>query len=246
MARLLNPVEYSVFEEVSMNIDNYEYMKSLLTIMSPNHAVFKKNMTLTHLCVYSENTRVIRLVLDEGGDPNSNDMNNITPTDLCQILAKPVYLQLMCSKGGKLKKIQYLEKKIKCMQSPFEPKQVKFGFFRQGAFPYAFNYQNVLLEKTDKNTPCWTKMHCVVNLEKFKIISSRVSVYEVEEKTIYVNVSSEESKLNFTCSVSNSTYLRTYKLNDEVLFHCRYDPEDMQIHYANMSSTLTTWTFYDH
>jgi hypothetical protein len=128
-----------------------------------------------------------------------------------------------------------------------EQKTVKFGPLGRGALPYAFNYQNVVLEKSNKGTPCQAKLHCIVNPEKLVIpTGSIVSVFKAEDKSIYVNASSEESKLDFTCNIDHNTYIQTYRLNGVILFQCRHDPESMEIHYTNMDPVLSTWTFYDH
>ncbi len=98
---LLKATNCSVMDNIIKNINNYEYIKSVLTIMGPNHAIFKKNMTITHLCIYSNNINVVKIVLDEGGNPNIEDMYGTTPTDLCHIMIKPEYLKLLNSRGGK-------------------------------------------------------------------------------------------------------------------------------------------------
>jgi len=81
-------------------------MESIMSIMGANHRLFKKQMTITHLCIYSNNIEIVKLVLESGGDPNIDDCNGFSPTDLCVILKRPMqYLILLKLYGGKLKKI---------------------------------------------------------------------------------------------------------------------------------------------
>ena len=102
MAKWLDAISRSICDDILMNIHNYDYMKSLMDIMGPNHQIFKKNMTIMHFSVYSNDIRIVILVLESGGDPNLKDINGITPTDLCVILKRPIdYLNLLLSYGGK-------------------------------------------------------------------------------------------------------------------------------------------------
>ena len=123
---------------------------------------------------------------------------------------------------------------------------VKFGFMHRGSMPYIFNYQNVLLKKVDPNQPSKALFHCTVNSEKLVIPKGSVSISREEEKTVYLEFSSNEPNLNFVCSIDQNSYIQTYTVNGNVLFQCRYDPTDLVIHYSNMKETTTQWTFCDH
>jgi ankyrin repeat protein len=103
MSKYIDSVSRSIYDDILLNINNYKYMESLMTMMGANHQIFKKQMTITHLCIYSDDIKIIKLVLDSGGDPNIKDCNGFTPTDLSVILHRPIeYLILLKLYGGKL------------------------------------------------------------------------------------------------------------------------------------------------
>jgi len=99
MAKWLDTTHRSVREELCLNVHNYDYMRNVMDIMDPNHRIFECGKTITHMCVYSNDINIIRMVLDHGGDPNEKDNYGLTPTDLC-ILRRPAYLDLIRSYGG--------------------------------------------------------------------------------------------------------------------------------------------------
>lgn len=128
-----------------------------------------------------------------------------------------------------------------------ENKTTSFGPIGRGAAPYILNFQNILLEKKDKENKCNTILHCIVNPEQFTVPKdSKINVFKAEENELYVSFSSEEPKLNFTCSIDQNTYIQTYRVNGEVLFQCRHDPNSMELHHTNMNETISNWTFVDH
>ena len=93
----------SVYDDIIMNIDNYAYIKSVLTLMDPNHRIFEKNMTLMHICIFTNDINIVEMVLKSGGDPNIKDEDGVNPTDMCIVLTKPAkFLKLLMSYKGKL------------------------------------------------------------------------------------------------------------------------------------------------
>jgi hypothetical protein len=98
----LNSLNYIMIEDICSNINDIIYVKNLLTIMSPNHQVFRKNMAIVHYCIYSNSIDVIHEVFRSGGNPNLTDINGINATDLSVLLNKPGFFEILVSYGGKL------------------------------------------------------------------------------------------------------------------------------------------------
>ena len=85
----------------------------------------------------------------------------------------------------------------------------------------------------------------MVKPEKLVIVSSKVNVLRDKDNFVNLNFNSDKSVLNFTCSITES-YIQTYKVNDEILFQCRHNPENFDIFTTNMASKITEWSFVDH
>lgn len=103
MAEWLDTLNHSLCDNILLNINDYGYMERVMELMGPNHQTFKKNMTIMHFCIYSDDINVVKMILNSGGDPNIKDCNGISPTDLCVILKRSEdYLELLVSYGGKL------------------------------------------------------------------------------------------------------------------------------------------------
>ena len=90
-------ISQSLEDGLCSNINNYHYVQSTLDLMSPNHQIFKHNRTITHICVYSDNIDIVKMVLNSGGDPDIKDNDGITPTDLSIMLGRSEHTRLFKS-----------------------------------------------------------------------------------------------------------------------------------------------------
>jgi len=117
---------------------------------------------------------------------------------------------------------------------------VEFGFISSAA--YYHKYQNVLLEKLDESLDSSVNFTCKVNPESLIIQEDIIQI----GSDLKFNLDPCFAKLNFTCSVDPDSYIKTYKVNNKILFQCRYNPTNFIIIYNNMIPTITKWTFVDH
>lgn len=119
---------------------------------------------------------------------------------------------------------------------------VKFGPIGRGPMHYAFNYQNVTLVNS-RAVLRFKVDETLLTIPK----ESPVKTIRKEEKYVYAEAEFNSSDLlKFTCTIDQHTYIQTYKLNDTILFLCRYDPENMEIEHDSTSPVLSMTTFYDH
>lgn len=96
----------SLNNEIFEHINDFQYIKRIIEIIDPNHKIFTVNFTIMHMSIYSDDIKIVEMVLDAGGDPNIEDIHGTNPTDLCIFLKKnSKFFKLLKSRGGKLKNI---------------------------------------------------------------------------------------------------------------------------------------------
>jgi len=124
---------------------------------------------------------------------------------------------------------------------------VKFGFISRGVVPYIFCFQNVHLKQLNKSDTSHVILNCIISPKNTVNVSkeNNIKIFTNEQGTNLI-YESNDPNLNFVCNIDPDTYQQTYKVNDKILFQCRYDPIKLDIIYTNMKATITEWNFVDH